>query len=143
VERRFEIEVGGHRLSGSIDRIDRADDGLGVRVVDYKTGKSEPSPADVAEDLQLAVYHLAVTRDPDLAALGPPTQLQLRYLRTMRTYDQPVSEDHAGATQRRVLETAERILAEEFSPAVDANCRTCSFHRLCPLQPEGRQVVPT
>jgi superfamily I DNA/RNA helicase/RecB family exonuclease len=143
VERRFRFDVGPHSVEGAIDRIDRADDGVGIRVVDYKTGKREPTAAEVAEDLQLAIYHLAATRDPELVALGPPTQLQLRYLRTMRTYDQPVTDDHAGDTERRVLAAAERILAEDFSPSVHANCRTCSFHRLCPLQPEGRQVAGT
>ena len=140
VERRFQFQLGPHSLTGAIDRIDRADDGAGIRVVDYKTGKREPSAADVSEDLQLAVYHLAASRDPELAALGPPTQLQLRYLRTMRTYEQPVTEGLAAGTEQRVLAAAERILAEDFSPSVHANCRTCSFHRLCPLWPEGRQV---
>jgi superfamily I DNA/RNA helicase/RecB family exonuclease len=140
VERRFDIEVGPHRLVGTIDRIDRADDGVGLRVVDYKTGKSEPKPADVADNLQLAIYHLAASRDAELAALGAPSQLQLRYLRSMRCYQQPVTDDHATRTEVRVLEVADRILAEDFDPSVDANCRTCSFHRLCPLQPEGRQV---
>jgi RecB family exonuclease len=140
VERPFDIGVGPHRLVGKIDRIDRVDSGVGLRVIDYKTGKSEPRAADVADDLQLAVYHLAATRDPELAELGTPTQLELRYLRSMHTYRQPVVEDHAARTEARVLAVAERILAEEFEPSVDANCRTCSFHRLCPLQPEGRQV---
>lgn len=140
VERPFDIAVGPHRLVGKIDRIDRTDDGAGLRVIDYKTGKSEPRASDVAEDLQLAVYHLAATRDPGLAELGPPTQLELRYLRSMHTYRQPVVDGHAARTEERVLAVAERILAEDFEPAVDANCRTCSFHRLCPLQPEGRQV---
>ena len=140
VERRFRFDVGPHSLTGAIDRVDRVDDGEGIRVVDYKTGKREPAPADVADDLQLAVYHLAASRDPELAALGRPTQLQLRYLRSMRTYEQPVTDGHAAATERRVLAMADRILAEDFSPSVHANCRTCSFQRLCPLWPEGRQV---
>jgi RecB family exonuclease len=138
VERPFDIEVGPHRLTGSIDRIDRVDGGL--RIVDYKTGKSEPRPGDVAEDLQLAVYHLAAARDPELATMGPALQLQLHYLRSMRRFDQPVTEEHESRTEERVLATAERILAEDFEPSVDANCRTCSFHRLCPLQDEGRQL---
>ena len=72
VEHPFDIEVAGHRLRGAIDRIDRADDGHGIRILDYKTGKSEPTRAQAADtNLQLAVYHLAATRDPELAALGP------------------------------------------------------------------------
>jgi len=138
VERYFDVEVGPHRVSGFIDRIDRADDGVGIRIVDYKTGKSEPRADAVADDLQLAVYHLAATRDPELAAFGPPTQLRLLYLRSMHTFEQPVEPGHEAATEARILAGAARILAEEFSPSVEANCRLCSFHRLCPLQKEGR-----
>jgi hypothetical protein len=94
----------------------------------------------VADDVQLAVYHLAASRDPALAAVGPPVELQLRYLRTMHDFRQPILDDHAERTERRVLDIASRILAEDFEPSVDANCRTCAFHRLCPLQPQGRQV---
>jgi superfamily I DNA/RNA helicase/RecB family exonuclease len=141
VERRFEVDVGPHRLSGAIDRIDRADDGAGIRIVDYKTGKAEPSPDDVAHDLQLAVYHVAASRDPELAGLGRPTQLRLLYLRTMNCYDQEVSADHEAVTEARVLERAARIEAEEFEPSVEATCRTCSFQRVCPLHDEGRQLA--
>ncbi|MGH9278322.1 MAG: PD-(D/E)XK nuclease family protein [Acidimicrobiales bacterium] len=137
VERRFDIEVGPHRLVGSIDRVDRCGDG-GLAVIDYKTSKREPRPDDVVDDLQLAVYHLAATRDEGLARLGAPTRLELRYLRTMNVFQQPITDDHAEHTEERVLAVADRILAEDFEPSVDANCRTCAFHRLCPLQPEGR-----
>ena len=163
VERRFEVDVGPHRLTGSIDRVDRVErvervegvegdaggvtaggdrtgeaTGGGIRIVDYKTGKAEPTADAVADDLQLAVYHLAARRDPELAALGPPAQLRLLYVRSMRAHDQPVRPDHEASTEARVLATADRILAEEFEPSVEANCRLCSFQRVCPLQPEGR-----
>ena len=140
VERRFSIEVGPHTVNGAIDRIDWADDGTGIRIVDYKTGKKEPSADDMADNLQLAVYHLAATRDEDLMALGPPTQLRLLYPRTMKAYNQEIVAGHAEATEARILATAEHILDEEFEPSVHANCRYCSFHRLCPLQREGREV---
>lgn len=140
VEHRFEIELGGVRLTGAIDRIDRADDGEGIRIVDYKTGRKEPRLDELPDDLQLAVYHLAATRDPELAALGPPRQLRLLYLRTMRAYEQPILTGHAEATEARVLAAAAQIQLEQFEPSVDASCRHCSFHRLCPLQREGREV---
>ncbi|MGH9265561.1 MAG: PD-(D/E)XK nuclease family protein [Acidimicrobiales bacterium] len=140
VEHRFEIELGGVRLTGAIDRIDRADDGEGIRIVDYKTGRKEPRPDQLPDDLQLAVYHLAATRDAELAALGPPRQLRLLYLRTMRAYEQLVLAGHAEATEARVLAAAEQIRLERFEPSVDASCRHCSFHPLCPLQREGREV---
>ncbi len=148
VERGFDIAVASsdgcsHRLRGSIDRIDRverADGSPGLRIVDYKTGRKEPRPGEIDDNIQLAVYHLAATRDPALAAHGPVTQLRLLFLRTMHAYDQEVTAGHAESTEARVLDVAGRIRAEDFEPSVDATCRWCSFQRLCPIQPEGRQV---
>jgi RecB family exonuclease len=139
-EHHFRIEVGDIHLVGSIDRVDRAPEGEGIRIVDYKTGRHEPRPDALPDDLQLAVYHLAASRDPELAAFGPPRQLLLQYLRTMTEYEQPIVSGHAETTQARVLAAAADIRNERFEPAVDASCRNCSFHRLCPLQREGREV---
>jgi superfamily I DNA/RNA helicase/RecB family exonuclease len=141
VEHPFEVEVGPHTVRGAIDRIDRADDGVGIRIVDYKTGKREPAADSIADNLQLAVYHLAARRDPALVALGEPTQLRLLYLRSMHVFEQEIAGDHEASTEARILAAADRILSEQFEPSVDADCRLCSFHRLCPIQPEGREVA--
>ncbi len=140
VEHGFEIAVGDVRLTGFIDRVDRAATGDGIRIIDYKTGRSEPRPDSLPDDIQLAVYHLASTLDPALVAFGPPKQLQLLYVRTMHAFEQPILTGHAATTEARVLEAAADIRQERFEPSVDAACRNCSFHRLCPLQPEGREV---
>ena len=138
VEHGFDIEVGDVRLVGAIDRIDRTPDG--IRIIDYKTGRSEPRPDSLPDDLQLAVYHLAATLDPELVAFGPPRQLQLLYVRTMHAFEQPILAGHAEITTARVLAAADDIRQERFEPSVAAACRNCSFHRLCPLQREGREV---
>ncbi|HET7719407.1 MAG TPA: PD-(D/E)XK nuclease family protein, partial [Acidimicrobiales bacterium] len=138
VEHGFDIEVGDVRLVGAIDRIDRTEGG--IRIIDYKTGRSEPRPDSLPDDLQLAVYHLAATLDPELAAFGPPRQLQLLYVRTMHAFEQPILAGHAATTTARILAAAGDIRAERFEPSVAAACRNCSFHRLCPLQREGREV---
>jgi superfamily I DNA/RNA helicase/RecB family exonuclease len=138
VERRFRIEVAGHTVTGSIDRVDQVPGGL--EIVDYKTGKRVLRPEEVVEDLQLAVYHLAATRDPDLAAAGPARRLLLRYVRVGQDRDQPVTPDHAEQTEARILDAAEQIVAEAFAPALGADCDHCDFHRLCPLQRQGREV---
>jgi RecB family exonuclease len=140
VEYPFEVQVGPHLVRGAIDRIDRADGGRGIRIVDYKTGKGEPAAGSMPDNLQLAVYHLAARRDPALVALGEPTQLRLLFLRSTHVFEQEIADEHEARTEARVLAAAERILAEQFEPSVDANCRLCSFHRLCPIQREGREV---
>ena len=43
-------------------------------------------------------------------------------------------------TEHPALAAAHDIRHERFEPSVTAACRNCSFHRLCPLQREGRQV---
>ena len=140
VERRFEVDVGPHRVVGSIDRVDRHDGGL--RIVDYKTSTKETAEQDMPDNVQLAVYHLAACRDEELAACGPADELDLVFLRSMKVRRQPVTDDHEAATEARVLAVADRILAEEFEPSVDANCRICAFTRLCPIQPQGRETEP-
>ncbi|HEY8454021.1 MAG TPA: ATP-dependent DNA helicase [Actinopolymorphaceae bacterium] len=60
-EEAFEVEVGRARLVGRVDRLERDADGRLV-VVDLKTGRSKPSPAEVAEHPQLAAYQVAVTK---------------------------------------------------------------------------------
>ena len=140
VERRFEVDVGPHRVVGSIDRVDRHDGGL--RIVDYKTSTKEAAEQDMPDNVQLAVYHLAACRDEELAACGPADELDLVFLRSMKVRRQPVTDDHEAATEARVLAVADRILAEEFEPSVDANCRICAFTRLCPIQPQGRETEP-
>lgn len=145
VEHRFDVPLGPHRLVGAIDRVDVVPGPGGhdhVRVVDYKTGKREPSQAEVDDDLQLALYHLAAHRDPELSALAEASEMRLVYLRSMHRYDVVVADSQAqvAATEGRVLARAAELLDERFEPSVDATCRHCDFHRLCPLQPEGRQV---
>jgi superfamily I DNA/RNA helicase/RecB family exonuclease len=138
VERPFGIQVGEHEVKGTIDRIDRVAGGLAI--VDYKTGRKMAKAEDVVEDLQLAIYHLAAIKDPDLAALGPPVRLVLRYVRAGEDREQPITEGHAQQTEERILAAAERIVEEAFDPVVGADCDHCAFHRLCPLQAEGREV---
>jgi superfamily I DNA/RNA helicase/RecB family exonuclease len=138
VERPFHITVGEHEVVGRIDRIDRV--AGGIAVIDYKTGRTVPKADDVVNDLQLATYHLAAIRDPALSDLGPPVALRLLYLRDMVEREQPITQDHETVTEARILATAARILSEEFLPRAEADCDHCDFHRLCPLQPEGREV---
>src|SRR5207249_5987763 len=138
VERPFEIDVGGHTVTGTIDRVERTPGGMGI--VDYKTSRTPARPEDVVDDLQLRTYHLAASLDPELRALGPATRLRLLYLRTMTEREQPIDDDHAERTEARILEAAARILAEDFEPSVEGDCDHCDFHRLCPLQAEGREV---
>jgi superfamily I DNA/RNA helicase/RecB family exonuclease len=62
VECSFSFDVGVGRLVGRIDRVHRNPDGT-VTIVDLKTGRMKMSEDDVAENLQLECYQLALVRD--------------------------------------------------------------------------------
>jgi RecB family exonuclease len=141
VELEFEVAVGAHKVRGRIDRVDHDPDRGGVAVVDYKTGRRLPKPDDVEHDVQLAVYYLAALRSPELAAIGPPTRLELLYFRAKEPFfDQTITVDHEAAAEARIMAAAEEMLDEHLDPKVDAECDHCDFHKLCPLQRAGREV---
>ena len=52
-------DVAARPVSGSIDRVDRAEDGR-IHVVDFKTGRTAASAAATAEHPQLGIYQLAI-----------------------------------------------------------------------------------
>jgi DNA helicase II / ATP-dependent DNA helicase PcrA len=143
VEHKFNVAVGPHNLTGSIDRISISSDGL-VEIVDYKTG-SPPARRDRidSKNLQLATYHLAASSDPILQPYGVPEILRLHYLAEGVDVDQPVRPGHVEETKARILSMATDILSESFEPSVEAECKYCNFKVLCPLQSEGRSIEST
>ena len=141
VEHEFEVAVGAHTVRGRIDRVDYDPDRDGVAVVDYKTGRRFPKPDDVEHDVQLAVYYLAALRSPELAAIGPPTRLELLYFRAKEPFfAQTITADHEALAEARIMLAAQEMLDEHLAPRVDAECDHCDFHKLCPLQRAGREV---
>ncbi|MDY6979838.1 MAG: PD-(D/E)XK nuclease family protein [Pseudomonadota bacterium] len=67
-EQRCEGQLGAVAIRGRLDRIDRADEGLAI--LDYKTGRSIPKPAEVhsGEAIQLPFYALLQQQqDPERA----------------------------------------------------------------------------
>ena len=62
VECSFSFDVGVGRLVGRIDRVHRNPDGT-VTVIDLKTGAKKMTEDEVADNLQLECYQLALVRD--------------------------------------------------------------------------------
>jgi superfamily I DNA/RNA helicase/RecB family exonuclease len=80
-----EVRVGADRvrLTGTADRVERDPDGR-IRIVDFKTSRAAPGPADVAVHDQLGVYQLAVAAGAFASIAGPvarPGGAELVYLR--------------------------------------------------------------
>ena len=125
-EHKFELPVGGVRLAGRIDRMDR----LGpesVAIVDYKTGKPK-SQEDADQSLQLSLYALAV-RD----ALGKRAdRLIFHNLENNMPVSTTRTDAELEAAKLRVQAVAEGIARGEFPPNPKYHCAFCPYRNLCP-----------
>ncbi|MDP9093576.1 MAG: ATP-dependent helicase [Actinomycetota bacterium] len=142
-ERDFGVEVGDALIRGRVDRLERDRSGR-VVVVDLKTTKSKPKPADLPKHPQLAAYQLAVENGAfgigessggallvQLATKGDTEQRQL-----------PLDEsDDPGWIAERVAYVAARYRGNSFIATAGVDCRHCDVRVSCPLQTEGRQVT--
>ncbi len=143
VEQGFDIPVGRARLRGSIDRVDRT--AAGLRVTDYKTGKTPLTAAEAEVDPQLASYQVALSRDD---GADDPDGAELVYLgvgmRGPGTRQQPALADfeHPGWAEEMVEEAAQIMAAAQFWATVNPGCLHCPVRRACPVQPEGQMVAP-
>jgi superfamily I DNA/RNA helicase/RecB family exonuclease len=140
----FEMEVAGHVVRGRIDRVDRAGDG--VVLIDYKTARTPATEEEARRSLQLAIYYLAAARDPELAALGVPVEMQLVYPAQARggrfaRVSQRPGPDHAGLVEQRLVPLLEGAAAEAFDPSPHADCRFCAFKTICPMWPQGEDFL--
>ena len=143
----FAFPVDGALVRGRIDRLVRIGSSL-VRVIDYKTSRSAKTQEEVKDDLQLAIYNLAMHRTPELAALGQPKYLELAYMGTVwrekfqrRGLDPSKREGYLEQTEETIAGFIRDIKAERFTPSGAANCQWCSFKTLCPVWPEGDEVT--
>jgi len=127
-EEGFEIKLGETRLTGRIDRMDRAADGR-VMVVDYKTGKARDQE-DADDSLQLSIYAMAA-REKWGYEVGSLVFYNLEENVPVATVR---SEAELRAARDRVAAAAERIAAGDFKAKVDFHCLFCSFRTLCPAK---------
>ena len=150
----FQFEFDGATVTGKIDRVSRAGKD-GCQITDYKTGKSRSAPPS-EENLQLGIYYLAITRAPELAALGPVRQVELAFLRE-KTMEGMVRRVQLGMNSAARREFGQKMSArlsgliseiralyrtETYRPSPQADCHYCDFKPLCPLWPEGRELFP-
>ena len=159
-EAQADVELGGHRFIGYIDRLDRDDRSGTVTVVDYKTGSIATSADEYLEDVrafrefQLPFYYWARTEAGDVVtrlalvplkdALLDVAPVELEVVTTSRA---PRNRGATGEISVAELQRArERMiaLASELSagtlrafPATDDPdaCRYCAYAQACRERP--------
>jgi superfamily I DNA/RNA helicase/RecB family exonuclease len=118
---------------GSIDRLERRDDG--VWVIDYKTGTGIPTTAEAAASLQLGFYVGAIDGHDVAGAESWYPATQTRSV-TRRSFDMatvPAVDDGLRAVQQG-------ILAEDWTPRPGGHCERCDHRIVCPAWPEGAEA---
>lgn len=132
VEDRWNLEIDGVRLQGTVDRVYREDGGATV-ISDVKTGKRAPSAQDLNTDLQLSLYTWAVRQQGIHEEHDPVEIVMLRKATTVRTtrtdeYLQHVLDDV-------VIPAARGIEAGNFpcNPGRKFGCAYCNYQRFCPV----------
>ena len=141
-ETAFDVDFNGHRVTGRIDRIDAL--GKNLVISDYKTSSSPIGWDEAKESLQLAIYYLAAKNDPEIAALGEPSSMQLIYpkppLSRNDVQRRCQTPEQAEAALQRLPALIDGVLAEDFRPNPEADCTWCRFKPLCPLWSEGKEL---
>jgi superfamily I DNA/RNA helicase/CRISPR/Cas system-associated exonuclease Cas4 (RecB family) len=141
-EASFKVDLDGHRITGRIDRIDSLNGNLIIS--DYKTSSSALYWEEAKKSLQLAIYYLAAKNDPEIAAIGKPVGMRLLYpklpITRGKVQERAQNPEQAEEALARLPELIEGVLAEDFRPDPEADCKWCKFKPLCPLWSEGKEL---
>jgi len=137
LESRFEVELGEHTLAGIIDRIDKNPEDETFEIIDYKTGKRLPGQDTADKDLQLSIYHLALThRWPHLDPAK--IKLSLYFLKHGEKISTARNQKQLENTKKTVLETIADIQKKieknsDFPPLPSGLCDYCGYRSICPM----------
>ncbi len=128
VEEWFDLRLDGARFGGYIDRIDRTSDGDYI-VIDYKTNKTPYSKNRLSEDVQIALYCMAVKEKYGSLPIQAGHMYVNPDVAKLRLVD--VSEEGVEAVIGRVREIVGRIMDEDFEVREEPNCRFCDYKGIC------------
>lgn len=151
VEIEVSAEIGGATVRGRLDRLERdSDDGLVV--VDFKTGSSAPTKAEVAENAQLGIYQWAVGAGavdsggerPPRPAGGVLVHLGASSTERAKEQHQPAlgDTDNPQWPHDLVTRVADGVRQPVFAALVNPGCGHCPVRSSCPAHPDGGRVVP-
>ncbi len=141
LEHPVNMELGGFRWIGRIDRVERTSDGQ-LCIVDYKTGKNPPPIREVSRSLQLGFYMLAAADDPRTNRLGPVRRAEFWYPLAAKPKRRVTSFDVSLVKEVRskLIDISNRIAERDWTPTPGAACRRCEVKPTCPAWPEGQEA---
>jgi len=128
VEQEFNIDVGGFKVNGFIDRIDKLDDDT-ISIVDYKSSRLLFTKSDLETDLQMSIYGLAAR---SLYPWAKRVKFIFRMLR--HDIDQPVYRDRKTIDDAAgyVVALGKRTETDKlWEPTLNENCGYCDHRKRC------------
>lgn len=127
VEKYFQIEIAGVKVSGKIDRVEITPEGE-YEVIDFKSGRVYLTKNSIKEDPQMNLYALGVKK-----IYGKlPQKTSLFYIKEGKTVDYDISTDTLNNAVSKLEQITEAILKEDFTPTPDKDtCFRCNFKDIC------------
>lgn len=136
LEHRFATPLGAHTLVGALDRVDATDSGY--EVIDYKLERDVRPQEAVDDDLQLALYHLALEEGQGIS----PDALTLYFLRHNIRRTTSRTPPQTAELARWVIATGDEIMRQrQWLPCVGEQCAGCDFRAVCPAH-TGEPLPP-
>jgi ATP-dependent DNA helicase UvrD/PcrA len=131
VEEEFSVSIGGDRVRGRYDRVDRDPDGT-VRITDYKSSDvRDPATANrrARDSLQLSIYALAYEAQRG----SPPGEVALHFLESGLVGRAEPGAARLARAVDQVSTVASGIRAGHFEATPSAmRCGYCPFREICP-----------
>ncbi len=127
LERRFSFRIGETTVGGRVDRVDRHPDGS-YELIDYKTGPPKTA-AELADDLQIALYRVAAREAWDIEAADGAYWYVLDDEK-VPAGGEPDALERVGRT---VTDVAAGIGGQDFEPRPSFEvCSWCDYRLICP-----------
>lgn len=124
-EKRFSIKLGGHTITGSIDRVDR--DARGLHLIDYKSSKS---PKELAKDKkdQLVLYHIAAEE----VLKEPVAALTFYFLEDQQAKTFEATDKQKDKLKEDIVSRIAQIQSSDFAPTAKPEvCKNCDYKDIC------------
>ncbi len=126
IEEWVEMEIGGKRIHGRVDRMDLVDDN--IVVIDYKTSKTPTSGPKLKKDFQMGLYWMGTEEAKGI----PVRSVGHWYLRHDKRKMVEITPDELEEIKRRALEIIQNIEAGNFEATPNyQTCKYCDFRELC------------
>jgi DNA helicase-2/ATP-dependent DNA helicase PcrA len=130
LEKGFKIKIGGHLITGKIDRVDVGTGGL-LEIFDYKTGKPKDKLATEDKE-QLLVYQIAVSGLSEYNSFGKVEKLTYIYLTDQSKQSFIGADKDIQKLENKLTEIFARITTRDFEATPEKHtCDFCEYRDIC------------